>query len=119
MSNNSFTLFYYKFYKKILDAEFPNLSSREKVAMAARLWSYIPDGLKNSFISFFEKETFLKSNIEIANTYLSNNDISNFPFIFDKHCYRIRVKNNIDVDKMDKMFDKMFREYIHEDAYEH
>ncbi|CAB4424333.1 unnamed protein product [Rhizophagus irregularis] len=114
MSNNSFTLFYYKFYKNILDAESPNLSSSEKLAKAARLWSKIPDELKNSFICFFEKEMILKSNIVIENTTnLSNNDISNFPFTFDKHCYQIRVKDDTD------MIDKMFREYIREDAYEH
>ncbi|RGB33222.1 hypothetical protein C1646_762000 [Rhizophagus diaphanus] len=119
MSSNSFTLFYYKFYKKILDAEFPKLSSREKLVMAAKLWFYIPDWLKNSFICFYEKEMILTSNIEIENTDLSNNDISNFPFTFDKHCYQLRVKDEIDSDKMDKMFDKMFRDFIREDAYEH
>ena len=40
------------FYKKILDKEFPNLSPQEKVVEAGKMWSFLPNELKNSFIKY-------------------------------------------------------------------
>lgn len=109
MTKNSFMIFYYKFYKRILDAEFPALSSREKVAMAGRLWSYIPNTLKNEFKRYYEIDTILTGNNDIENKNFLNYD-DEFQLTYDKHCYKVPIKDEID---------KMFEEFIDKDAYEH
>lgn len=85
-------LFYYKFYKKILDIECPNLTPQAKAAIAGQLWNYIPDHLQNSFIRYFEIEKILFSN---------NNE---------------QIPLNLNNEE-DRTFQRMFNKYINKDAY--
>jgi hypothetical protein len=105
---NSFMLFYHRYYKKILDEEFPNLKSQEKTKMAGELWRNMPDDLKKSFVKFSEDEKTLKTLTKIEDQFYFNRDDN---FIYDHHCYKIKRDKNDDLDKL-------FEEIINENAYE-
>jgi hypothetical protein len=58
---NGYRTFYYKFYKSIMDKEFPNLSAQEKTIIAGKMWKYLPKNLKNSFEIYAINNNLLKS----------------------------------------------------------
>ncbi|PKY40177.1 hypothetical protein RhiirA4_530939 [Rhizophagus irregularis] len=57
--NNVFAMFYFRFYKLILDKEFPNLLPHKKLAKAGEMWESLPTELKNSFNLYHKRERSL------------------------------------------------------------
>lgn len=59
-SPNGYIVFY-KFYKKILVKDYPNLSPQKRMAKAGELWRSLPNELKNSFIEYANDYRILNS----------------------------------------------------------
>jgi hypothetical protein len=59
-SPNGYIVFY-KFYKKILVKDYPNLSPQKRMAKAGELWRSLPNQLKNSFIEYANDYRILNS----------------------------------------------------------
>ncbi|PKC56838.1 hypothetical protein RhiirA1_499852 [Rhizophagus irregularis] len=59
-SPNGYIVFY-KFYKKMLVKDYPNLSPQERMAKAGELWRSLPNELKNSFIEYANDYRILNS----------------------------------------------------------
>ncbi|CAB4397320.1 unnamed protein product [Rhizophagus irregularis] len=121
--SNSYIIFL-KFYKKILDEEYPKLSSREKAKYAGKIWGFLPNNLKNSFIAYANNERLLKygpprPNI-VQHSVENSQPESGLRVIFDDHCHKDVLlnesSNEIPSDESDH-YDKIFDQYINEDAY--
>jgi hypothetical protein len=122
---NGYITFYCKFYKQILDKEYPNLTSQEKAIKAGEKWRFLPVDLKNSFIEFANNERLLKNGLSRPQTLqrLMENpqSKSELRVIFDDRCHKdvrldqISNENNLGttLDEYERIFD----EYIDKDAY--
>ncbi|CAB4410771.1 unnamed protein product [Rhizophagus irregularis] len=122
--SNGYIIFF-KFYKKILDKEYPKLTSQEKAIKAGEKWRHLPVDLKNSFIEFANNERLLKKGpprTKIVQRSVENpQPKSGLRVIFDDRCHKdVRLNdessNEIPSDECDH-YDKIFDQYIDKDAY--
>ncbi|RIA79683.1 hypothetical protein C1645_793924 [Glomus cerebriforme] len=54
-------IFFYKFYKKILEEEYSNLSPQNRMKKSGEFWRSLPNDLKNSFIEYANDYRILNS----------------------------------------------------------
>jgi hypothetical protein len=121
-SPNKYIIFC-KFYKKILDEEFPTLSPRDRAIKAGKLWNFLPRDLQNSFATYANNERILKgsSNSPVQRPIISHTDL---PIIFDDWMTDIGRSNQnpnqttqtISDSESDVVFREMYAMYINEDA---
>ncbi|GBB85873.1 hypothetical protein RclHR1_12310006 [Rhizophagus clarus] len=124
---------FYSFYSKILNEEFPNLSSKEKAVKAGEIWNSSSNDFKNSFILYADNQRFIKSITSqmvqrptVLPQYTSK--MEELKVIFDDNCRNIAktTNNNHSNENLtpisqkieDKIADEMFKLYVNEDAYQ-
>ncbi|CAB4397331.1 unnamed protein product [Rhizophagus irregularis] len=122
--SNGYIIFF-KFYKKILDKEYPKLTSQEKAIKAGEKWRHLPVDLKNSFIEFANNERLLKRGPPrtkiVQRSVEKTQHKSGLRVIFDDRCHKdVRLNdessNELPSDEGDH-YDKIFDQYIDKDAY--
>ncbi|GBB87404.1 hypothetical protein RclHR1_13870007 [Rhizophagus clarus] len=119
---------FYKFYKRILDKEFPELSSQQKAVKAGEKWRYLPLDLRNSFTEFANNERLLKSlpkngppRPQIVRQFVQNlQPKSGLRVIFDDRCHKnvhMSENSNETSSSEGSDYERIFDEYIDKNAY--
>ncbi|RIA90364.1 hypothetical protein C1645_876149 [Glomus cerebriforme] len=121
-NSNCYIIFYTDFYKKILDKEFPNLSPQEKAIKAGEKWNSLSDELKNSFIEYANNKRLLKNlGLSMKQQLVFNPKpkpkMDDLRIIFDDRCHKVVRSNEVPQENDDYICNKMFHEFINEDAY--
>ncbi|GBB87401.1 hypothetical protein RclHR1_13870004 [Rhizophagus clarus] len=115
---------FYKFYKKILDKEFPELSSQQKAVKAGEKWRSLPLDLKNSFTEFANNERLLKNGPprpQMVQQFVQNpQPKSELRVIFDDRCHKnvhMSENSNETSSSEGSDYERIFDEYIDKNAY--
>ncbi|GBB90192.1 hypothetical protein RclHR1_17080001 [Rhizophagus clarus] len=121
-SPNKYIIFC-KFYKKILDEEYPQLSPQEKAGRAGKFWHYIPNELKNSFEIYAHHEKLIRNNHPSNAQVTIIPDSMNLPIIYDQRVRFTNVNQNLTQqdngpsrNDEDVVFNAMYSMYIDDNA---
>ncbi|RGB41827.1 hypothetical protein C1646_662687 [Rhizophagus diaphanus] len=110
-----------KFYKKILDEEYPHSKPQEKAAKAGELWRFLPNKLKNSFELYATYENLLEQlRAQNSNTKIKEKPILPYPVfqtVFDTSQETSHLEvTEVTVNEDDQIFDEMYNLCINETA---
>ncbi|CAB4467022.1 hypothetical protein RhiirA1_447525 [Rhizophagus irregularis] len=113
-------IIFYKFYKKILDKEYPKSTSQSIAVIAGRRWRELPNDLKNSFIQFANTERLLQNiRPQFATRLIINSHHhhkSRLRVIFDDRCCESFKSSNEITSEEDSEYCRIFNEFIDLDA---